>query len=126
MTLDPELRWRSFSRQTFLSPCFGGSPQDPCPGIAAQRVADHGHKYWLFVNPLFHPNAPSEPGDHGAWFEFDTLANELDDLSHVRHGFVRMKADEWLYVGELEGVLTEPLTPTEWMMQPQKARSNFL
>ncbi|KAA1478439.1 hypothetical protein DENSPDRAFT_685458 [Dentipellis sp. KUC8613] len=66
VTLEPEIRDVWVSRN-YMRVAYGGNMQEAFPGIGEEMLKKHGLNDFFYLNLLYHPNGPREPGYPGLW-----------------------------------------------------------
>ncbi|CAL1706699.1 unnamed protein product [Somion occarium] len=101
----------------FLSTKYGGSPQGLYP-IIDRRA--HKHNYHLFFPTLQNnPDAPRKPGDAGLLYR---TIPQVPWGNQTLKMFVKLKANNYLYMGDYQIIPTTPLSQEEFQRLPLKTK----
>ncbi|KAL6304143.1 hypothetical protein BKA93DRAFT_311282 [Sparassis latifolia] len=125
VVLDPAIRDTAVTR-SFISKHFGGTERETFPRIKPGKLATHGYDNLMCINLLYAPYAPKKPGYPGLFFQMTPAVEPWSQKrSHTQVLFVRLRTNEWLYVGLYQQIAVASLTPEEWHSQDASVRKNW-
>ncbi|TFY58421.1 hypothetical protein EVG20_g8158 [Dentipellis fragilis] len=119
ITLDPALRDVPVSR-VYMSAMYGGNSIETFPPIGEEMLAKYGFNDFCYITLEYNPSAPTEPGHPGLWF--NSSPNEQEHPTPYRT-FVRLRATQWLYVGQYQFIQSPYLSQAEWVMQAKRVQN---
>lgn len=102
---------------------YGGSNVPSTPPITKKRRIIHGLQgdHWGFYNLDWNPHAPQHAGAPGLLVG----GTGCKIQPFVRQMFVKLRQNQWLFVGLYRVSWSNPLTASEFMMQTPKVTSLF-
>jgi hypothetical protein len=98
-----------------MATTYGGSFVDTFPHIKLERLAEHGYDNFMYISPLYNPNAPQVPGYPGLYYECCDFPDE--ERAKIRRLFFLLGDGWWLYLGQYRLARVEDLTKEEWNLQ---------
>ncbi|TFY76834.1 hypothetical protein EWM64_g7178 [Hericium alpestre] len=121
VTLEPSIR-ATWVHRGFMSDQYGGSSQDTFPAIGQENLDKHGLNDFFYLNLVYHPFGPREPGQPGLWFNAQPFEGQWGGEWRV---FVRLRSAQWLYVGQYRLSTVAPLSKEEWLMQSNQVQKTW-
>ncbi|KAF5374200.1 hypothetical protein D9758_004621 [Tetrapyrgos nigripes] len=103
-------------RREFMRDRYGGSAISCFPGIAQERVDQHGYSDFMYLNMKYHPNAPQVPGAPGLFYNAGETNEDWTDPSWGKkmRVFTRLESGVWLKMGIYDLFYSKPLSREEW------------
>ena len=124
LKLDIDLEMRTFAvTRMWMTHHLGGGPQSMVSRIAPEKCAKHGYDHFVFVNLLYHPDAPKRPGVAGLMYGVEG-ATGFKKIPPVARVFVNVVDKKWLYMGNYRVEEVQHLTLAEWQNVPLKVRTD--
>ncbi|KAA1477489.1 hypothetical protein DENSPDRAFT_755659, partial [Dentipellis sp. KUC8613] len=121
ITLDPALSGVPVSR-AYMSATYGGNSIETFPPIGGEMLEKHGLNDFCYITLEYNPSAPTEPGHPGLWF--NSSPHEQEHPTPYRT-FVRLRVNEWLYVGQYQFLQSPCLSQAEWILQSRRVQTTW-
>ncbi|RDX48555.1 hypothetical protein OH76DRAFT_1483902 [Lentinus brumalis] len=128
ITLDEDKSATTVTRPQ-LTRRFGGGGMETFPRPNKNRIAMHGRSNFMCISLDWNPHGPQKPGHGGLFFETTVWPGDAwtanKKHSRTQTLFVKLKPNQWLYLGEYELVGHTPLTVQQWQNLHEKVRSTW-
>ncbi|KAH7913213.1 hypothetical protein BJ138DRAFT_663508 [Hygrophoropsis aurantiaca] len=112
----PEIIDATTTRE-FTSTTWGGNRIWTFPRIQKDRVRIHGLNDFMFCNLEYNPACPQWPGAPGLYFDPENERSQDPDWPQIQRLLIRLKDNEWRYLGQYRLTPAPPLTKEEWRSQ---------